>query len=198
MPYSTAAQAQAAMQAAYKQFAASYGNKVPWAAKQAFSSQWDPIVQALQKKDYQLQINPNSKYDNAGAQYGTYVDAYPDLLAGYQKEQNNFSSKQAFGQYHWETYGQSEGRSLTAGLEKQMQQDLAAQAAQYAALQKQQESKAQEMQQQLMQAQSQQAIKPMVGGVRTAQGTGASMRIAGRGASDAFRRSGIQSTSINI
>ena len=198
MAYSTAEEANAAMRAAYMQLAASYGNNVPWSAKQAFSAQWNPVVQAARTQEAQMRINPNSRYDNAAAQYGAYVDAYPDLLAGYQKEQNNFSSKQAFGQFHWEKYGQNEGRSLTAGLERQMQQDLQAQAAQFAEIQKQQESKAEEMQQQLTQAQTRTQIKPMVAGVRAAQGAGAGMKIAGRGAGDAFRRAGIQSKSINI
>lgn len=200
------------MQAAYKALAAQYNNNVPWSVKKAFQDQWYPAVQKTQAAQ-QLQIaNPYAQYANAQPIYGTYVDAYSDLLAAYQKEQSNFASKAAFGQYHWEKYGQAEGRNLNLFAENQakaqqaqlasqqatIDKQLADQAAQYAALQKEQESKTQLLQEQLKQAQSVAPSSTNVGGVRTAAGADASMKIGGRGMRDAFRRTGMQIQSLNI
>lgn len=46
--------------------------------------------------------------------YAAYVQANPDLMAEFQKESGNFGGDMAkYGQFHYQTYGQNEGRSLT-------------------------------------------------------------------------------------
>lgn len=49
----------------------------------------------------------------SGADYAAYVNANPDLQADFQKVAGRFGNNPAaYGQYHWQTYGQNEGRSL--------------------------------------------------------------------------------------
>lgn len=47
------------------------------------------------------------------ADYSAYVRANPDLMADFQKVSGKFGGDiNAYGQYHYNTYGQNEGRSL--------------------------------------------------------------------------------------
>lgn len=48
-----------------------------------------------------------------GPNYAGYVNANPDLLAEFQRVGGQFGGDPAsFGQYHWQTYGQNEGRTV--------------------------------------------------------------------------------------
>lgn len=51
---------------------------------------------------------------SAAPDYSAYVQANPDLMAEFNKESGNFGGDQAkYGQFHWQTYGQNEGRTMT-------------------------------------------------------------------------------------
>lgn len=50
-----------------------------------------------------------------GPNYAGYVNSNPDLMAEFQRVGGQFGNDPAaFGQYHWQTYGQSEGRTVPA------------------------------------------------------------------------------------
>lgn len=44
--------------------------------------------------------------------YAQYVQSNPDLQAEYQQESGNFGSMAEYGKFHYDKYGQSEGRQL--------------------------------------------------------------------------------------
>lgn len=185
------------MQAAYRALAAQYNNNVPWSVTKAFQDQWFPAVQQTQAARQAEIANPYAKYSSADPLYASYVDAYPDLAAAYeQPDQRVFSSKAAFGQYHYEKYGQGEGRNLNLAAENELKAQMEKQAAEFTRLQKEQEARAASLQQQLRQSQSQTTATPVTG-VRTA-GSKTTGGLQIRGASDAFRRSGMQIQSLNI
>lgn len=103
------------------------------AAKYQLQATREQIAAANQNRDYQYSLNAPSislgdsaqglyagflgAGDNA-TDYGAYVRNNPDILAEYQRVANTgeYSDIDAFGRFHYDKYGQGEGRNLpTAG-----------------------------------------------------------------------------------
>lgn len=64
---------------------------------------------ALSKLAQMYGVEPTPETDYAG-----YVRDNPDLLAEYQKNPMQWGSLEDYGKFHYDTYGQGEGRSLPA------------------------------------------------------------------------------------
>lgn len=47
-----------------------------------------------------------------GGQFGQYVQSNPDLMAEYNRNRGQFGSMADYGRFHWQQYGQNEGRDL--------------------------------------------------------------------------------------